>query len=57
MKYPLHRPCTISGIIFDKRITWDFGIGMIKKKAFRTLITVYSLFKSEQLNANIKLTL
>jgi hypothetical protein len=30
---------------------------MIEAKAFKTFITVYSLFKSEQLSANIKLTL
>jgi hypothetical protein len=30
---------------------------MTKAKAFRTFIRVYSLFKSEQLSANIKLTL
>jgi hypothetical protein len=30
---------------------------MTKSKAFRTLIRVYSLFKSERLRANIKLTL
>jgi hypothetical protein len=30
---------------------------MIKAKAYRTFITVYSLFNSEQLSANIKLTL
>jgi hypothetical protein len=32
-------------------------IEMIKVKAFRAFITVYSLFKSEPLSANIKLTL
>jgi hypothetical protein len=30
---------------------------MIEAKAFRTFITVYPLFKSEPLSANIKLTL
>jgi hypothetical protein len=30
---------------------------MIESKAFRTFIRIYSLFKSEQLRANIKLTL
>jgi hypothetical protein len=30
---------------------------MIEAKAFRTLIITYSLFKNEQLSANIKLTL
>jgi hypothetical protein len=43
-------------IIFDK-ITWRLYIEMIEAKAFRTFIRVYSLFKSERLSANIKLTL
>jgi hypothetical protein len=30
---------------------------MIEAKAFRTFVTVYSLFKSERLSANIQLTL
>jgi hypothetical protein len=30
---------------------------MIEAKAFRTFIRIYSLFKSERLSANIKLTL
>jgi hypothetical protein len=29
---------------------------MIEAKAFRTFIRIYSLFKSERFNANIKLT-
>jgi hypothetical protein len=29
---------------------------MIDAKAFRTFISIYFLFKSERLNANIKLT-
>jgi hypothetical protein len=45
------------GVIFDKRITWRLHIEMIKAKAFRTFIRIYSLFKSERLSANIKLTL
>jgi hypothetical protein len=45
------------GVIFDKKITWRLHIQMIEAKAFRTFITVYSLFKSERLSANIKLTL
>jgi hypothetical protein len=40
-------------VIFDRKITWRLHIGMIKAKAFKTLITVYSLFKKEQLSANI----
>jgi hypothetical protein len=46
-------PC----VIFNKKITWRLHIQMFEAKAFRTFITVYSLFKSERLSANIKLTL
>jgi hypothetical protein len=45
------------GVIFDKRITWRLHIERIEAKAFRTFIRLYSLLKSERLNANIKLTL
>jgi hypothetical protein len=45
------------GVIFDRKITWRLHIEAIEAKAFRTFIRVYSLFKSERLNANIKLTL
>jgi hypothetical protein len=45
------------GVNFDKRITWGLHIEMIEGKAFRTFIRVYSLFKSERLRDNIKLTL
>jgi hypothetical protein len=45
------------GVIFDKRITWRLHIEMIETKAFKAFIRVYSLFKSERLTANIKLTL
>jgi hypothetical protein len=45
------------GVIFDKKITWRIHIQMIEAKAFRTFLRVYSLFKSERLSANIKLTL
>jgi hypothetical protein len=38
-------------------MTWRLHIEMIKAKAFRTFIRIYSLFKSERLSANIKLTL
>jgi hypothetical protein len=44
-------------VIFDSKITWRLHIEMVEAKAFRTFLTVYSLFKSERLNANIKLTL
>jgi hypothetical protein len=45
------------GVIFDKSVTWRLHIEMIEAKAFRTYIRIYSLFKSERLSANIKLTL
>jgi hypothetical protein len=45
------------GVIFDKRITCRPHIEMIEAKAFRILIRIHSLFKSEPLRANIKLTL
>jgi hypothetical protein len=45
------------GVIFDKKITWRLHIEIIEAKAFRTFIRTYSLFKSERLSANIKLTL
>jgi hypothetical protein len=45
------------GVLFDKRMIWRLHIQMIEAKAFRTFIRIYSLFKSERLSANIKLTL
>jgi hypothetical protein len=45
------------GVIVDERITWRLHIERIEVKAFRTFIRLYSLLKSEQLNANTKLTL
>jgi hypothetical protein len=44
------------GVLFDKRLTWRLHIEMIEVKAFRTFIRIYSLFKSERLSGNIKLT-
>jgi hypothetical protein len=45
------------GVIFDKRITWRLHVEMIEAKAFRTFIRIYSVFKSERLSANIKLSI
>jgi hypothetical protein len=45
------------GVIFDKRVTWRLHKEMTEAKAFRTFIRIYSVFKSERLNVNIKLTL
>jgi hypothetical protein len=38
-------------------MTWRLHIEKIEAKAFRTIIRLYFLFKSERLSANIKLTL
>jgi hypothetical protein len=43
------------GAIFVRKIKWRYRIEMIEAKAFRTFIRVYSLFKSDQLSANINL--
>jgi hypothetical protein len=45
------------GVILDNRITWRLHIEIIEAKAFTTFIRVHSLFKSDRLSANIKLTL
>jgi hypothetical protein len=45
------------GVIFDRKIAWRLHIKTIETKAFRAFIRTYSLFKSEHLSANIKLTL
>jgi hypothetical protein len=45
------------GVIFDKRITWRLHTEMTEYKVFRTFIRICSLFKSERLSANNKLTL
>jgi hypothetical protein len=45
------------GVIFYKKITWRLHIQMMEAKTFRIFIRVYSLFRSERLSANIKLTL
>jgi hypothetical protein len=43
--------------IFDKRIKCRLHIETIEDEVFRTFIRIYSLFKSERLSANVKLTL
>jgi hypothetical protein len=45
------------GLIFDKKVIWRLHREMIKAKAFRTFIRIYSLLKSERLSTNIKLNL
>jgi hypothetical protein len=44
-------------VIFYRKSTWRIRIETMEAKACRTFIRVYSLFKNERLNANIKLTL
>jgi hypothetical protein len=44
-------------VIFDKKVTWRLPIEMVETKAFGTLIRIYSIFKTERLSTNIKLTL
>jgi hypothetical protein len=44
-------------VIFDKRITWRLHTEMIEATAFRTIVRIYPLFRSERLSANIKPTL
>jgi hypothetical protein len=46
-----------SPVYRDKIMTWRLHIEMIEAKAFRTFLRLYSLFKSERMSANIKLTL
>jgi hypothetical protein len=41
----------------DRRLDRDIGVQTIEGRSFRTCIKVYSIFKGEQLGANIKLTL
>jgi hypothetical protein len=45
------------GVILNEKITWRLHIELIVAKAFRTFITIYSLFKSERLSSIIKHTL
>jgi hypothetical protein len=44
------------GLIVDKRITWRLHREIIEAKTFKTFITTYSVFRTEGLSANIKLT-
>jgi hypothetical protein len=55
-KIPFVNQVKYLGVIFDRKVTWRYHIDMIVAKAFRTFIRVYSLFKTERLSANIKLT-
>jgi hypothetical protein len=53
---PFENSVKYLGVIFDKRMTCRLHIETIEAKAFRTFIRLYSLFKSERLSPNIKLT-
>jgi hypothetical protein len=50
---PLRQSFKYLGVIFDIRL----HIEIIEGRAFKTFIRIYSLFKSELINANIKQTL
>jgi hypothetical protein len=54
---PLVNHVKYLSVIFIKRITWRLHIEMIEAKALRTFVRVYSLFKSERLSVERKLTL
>jgi hypothetical protein len=56
-KIPFVNSSKYIGLIFDRKITFIFQIKIIEAKAIRTFVRTYSLFKSERLRANIKLTL
>jgi hypothetical protein len=43
------------GVIFDKKIAWRLHIEIITNKAFRTYISLCSLFKSERLSTKLTL--
>jgi hypothetical protein len=43
-------------VILDKRLTWRLYVEMTEAKAVRTFIRIYTLFGSERLRGNIKLT-
>jgi hypothetical protein len=45
------------GVIFEEKVKCKVHIEAIEAKASRTFIRIYSLFKSERLRTNIKLTL
>jgi hypothetical protein len=45
------------GVICDRRITWRLHIELIEAKAFGIFIKINSLFRSDCLSTNIKLTL
>jgi hypothetical protein len=56
MRTPVRLHVKYLGVIFVN-ITWRLHVEMIEAKAFRTFIRNCSVFKSERLCTNIKLTL
>jgi hypothetical protein len=44
-------------VILDKSVPWRLHVEMTEAKAFRTFTRIFSLFRSEHLSTNIKLTL
>jgi hypothetical protein len=44
-------------VIFYKKITWRLHIQTVATKTYRTFVTLYSLFKTDWLSTNCKLTL
>jgi hypothetical protein len=44
-------------VIFNNKITWRLHIETVATKPYRTFIRLYSLFKSDRLSTNSKLTL
>jgi hypothetical protein len=49
MNIPFVNSVKYLGVLYDKRMTWRLHMQIIEAKAFRTLIRIYSLFKSERL--------
>jgi hypothetical protein len=56
-KYSILNSVKYLDVIFDKKVIRTLHIEMLDANAFRTLIRIYSLFESEQLNTNTNLIL
>jgi hypothetical protein len=54
---PFENHAKYLGVILDRKITWRLHLETIEAKAFRTFLRVCSILKSDELKANIKLTL
>jgi hypothetical protein len=53
---PFLNNVTYLGVTFDRRMTWRHHAERTVAKALRTYVRIYSLFRSERLSRNIKLT-